>query len=860
MCGVSAIVSWTAGDLAAPLAAMVASQRHRGPDGEGCHIVANDPVYRLGLGHNRLAILDLSDHARQPMVSDDGNCALSYNGEIYNYKELAFELGMSRDGHPVRGDTEVVLVALQTWGAEAFARFNGMWSILFHDRRTHSLLVSRDRLGIKPLYYFDSGDTMYFASEIKAILKATNARFRLNARAAVPYLTRGLLDTGRETFFEGIQNFAPGTCQVIDLHSHTIGEPKPFWLHPFKRGGHMAPGNVRDLKEMLLDSVRIQLRSDVPVGVLLSGGIDSSAILGAATRHAGPGNVMCLSVISDDPKSDESPFIRTMAAHAQADPILINVSNDPLTLLEMIPDATWANDQPLCGLADVAHLMLMGRARELGIKVLLSGQGSDEEFGGYNKFFYFYLQDLMRRHRYLRACGIACASAIHTNTLYEFRMAEALRYLKPSKLRDETFIRPEVRHADTLATGLGRSYQERECRDLLELSLPQLLHFEDRMSMSQSVEVRVPFLDHRLVELAAAITPDDKFRGGWSKSILRDAIADLVPPKIRFRKDKKGFNVPEAVWMRAEFIGPYRRMLAQPMLAHEFGIVDQAKAGSHYAAFLEGKGFLNARHFFRLYLFESFLRRFKDHIEPTGAGRCFVDSSSRRTHKPDPYIRLYMSPSPTLPRRVGVIDLATGNIGSVLKMLDRIGANPTVCASPKDIDGTSPIVIPGVGHFSNAVQNLDAAHWRGKLSDLHKEGRPILGICLGAQLFCQRSEEGGGAGLGWIPAVVRRFPSIDVEGKLLRVPHMGWQGFSPPEGCFPFSAPAGRMYYAQSYFIEPTRDPAYSPYQSDYGGVRFASAVRSNNAIGVQFHPEKSHRHGMALLSHWMQWASGCQS
>jgi asparagine synthase (glutamine-hydrolysing) len=191
-----------------------------------------------------------------------------------------------------------------------------------------------------------------------------------------------------------------------------------------------------------------------------------------------------------------------------------------------------------------------------------------------------------------------------------------LRYLNPAKLESKTFIRPDVQSAGSVNSGLGNSYQERECKDLLELSLPQLLHFEDRLSMSQSIEVRVPFLDHRIVELAATISPNNKFRGGWSKSILRDAIAEIVPPSIRFRKDKKGFTIPEAKWMRNEFVRPYQNMLAKPMLAHEFGIIDQEKATSQYANFLKGKSFLNARHFFRLYLFEAFLRRYEDFILP----------------------------------------------------------------------------------------------------------------------------------------------------------------------------------------------------------------------------------------------------
>jgi len=616
MCGISGIISRKNTSLVQPLNSMVATQRHRGPDGQGTHFDKLDSFYNIGLGHNRLAILDLSEHSKQPMVSQDGNFALSYNGEIYNFQELATELGLVHNYNSVRGDTEVVFEALRRWGPEAFSRFNGMWAILFYDRRSHTLLVSRDRLGIKPLYVCKHDDNVYFASEIKAILKATNHKFRLNPNVAVPYLTRGLLDIGSETFFQGITAFQPGTYQLIDLKEVDMPDPTPFWLHPFKSGKLKTTKNSSSVKEVLLDSVKIQLRSDVPIAVLLSGGIDSSAITGAATKYLGMGNVATLSVVSDEPDCDESRFISIMAKHVMINPILVNVSTNPLSMLEMIPEATWSNDQPLCGLSDVAHLLLMQQAKKLGFKVLLSGQGADEEFGGYNKFFYFYIQDLLKQGHYFLAIKIILASVCRTKTLWEFRWSEALRYLNPTKLEQMTFIKPEVENAGSVNAGLGNSYQERECKDLLELSLPQLLHFEDRLSMSQSIEVRVPFLDHRLVELAATISPNDKFRGGWSKSILRDAIAEIVPPSIRFRKDKKGFNIPEAKWMRNEFVRPYQNMLAKPMLAHTFGIIDQEKATSQYASFLKGKGFLNARHFFRLYLFEAFLRRFEDFILP----------------------------------------------------------------------------------------------------------------------------------------------------------------------------------------------------------------------------------------------------
>jgi len=202
-----------------------------------------------------------------------------------------------------------------------------------------------------------------------------------------------------------------------------------------------------------------------------------------------------------------------------------------------------------------------------------------------------------------------------------------------------------------------------------------------------------------------------------------------------------------------------------------------------------------------------------------------------------------------------VVDLGVGNIGSVLKMLTRIGARPEVLAAPPRALGESPIVLPGVGHFSRAADALDTGGWRSWLDTAHAKNLPVLGVCLGAQLMCQSSEEGPGSGLGWVPAAVRRFPKLSTDGKALRVPHMGWQPFTPPPSCLPFVCEPGRMYYAHSFYIEPSADGTCYPFQSAYGGVRFGSVVRARRSVGVQFHPEKSHRHGMAFLRSWLDWA-----
>jgi len=206
-------------------------------------------------------------------------------------------------------------------------------------------------------------------------------------------------------------------------------------------------------------------------------------------------------------------------------------------------------------------------------------------------------------------------------------------------------------------------------------------------------------------------------------------------------------------------------------------------------------------------------------------------------------------------RPLEVVDLETGNIGSVLKMLVRIGVAPRVVRAASEVSGEVPVVLPGVGHFSRAAAALDASGMRRRLGELHAANLPFLGICLGAQLMALRSEEGSGEGLGWLGTEIRRFPDVGTDGSRLRVPHMAWQPFRPPDGALPFAVPPGRMYFAHSYFIDPAPIPGQSLCESEFGGVRFCSVARSRHAIGAQFHPEKSHRFGMGFFSGWVEWA-----
>jgi asparagine synthase (glutamine-hydrolysing) len=290
------------------------------------------------------------------------------------------------------------------------------------------------------------------------------------------------------------------------------------------------------------------------------------------------------------------------------------VSANPHALLDRLAEASWFNDAPIPGISSLAHMELMQLAAGQGLKVLLTGQGSDEQLGGYNKFFYFYLMSLWKEHRYGRAALTIGQFARHSNTLREFRLSEAMRYVGRRKLSERSFIAGAHQGLDTMDIGFNGSYARREWIDLTKTSVPQLLHGEDRMSMSRSIEMRVPFLDYRLVELLARVPPSAKFNGGWTKSILRTAIRGLVPEEIRLRRDKKGFSVPGEDWMRRTLQPRVEALFASELLSERLGLIEGEALRRAYQTFASGRGTMNGRQFFRAYAFEIFLREFEPFI------------------------------------------------------------------------------------------------------------------------------------------------------------------------------------------------------------------------------------------------------
>jgi asparagine synthase (glutamine-hydrolysing) len=560
---------------------------HRGPDGEGVAWfdtrAANGKTLsddgssaiedraNLVLGHRRLAIIDLSDLGHQPMSSDDGQLWITYNGEIYNYLELRAELESRGATFRSHSDTEVILRAYEAWGADAFTRFIGMWAFAILDLRQRCLVLSRDRFGIKPLHYIAAGDRFAFGSEIKQLLEVPWVPRSLNARAVYDYLRHEVADIGAETFFAGILKVRPGSTLVLPLDGGGHHERQYYTpmggasLEPISPAE--AAGRFRDL---LQESVRIHLRADVPVGTCLSGGLDSGAIA-MLMREISRGEQLSMERHAfnchfDIPEANELEFTQQNMAAAEVQPHFIE-PNDRDIEADLVP-LVWHQDEPFSSTSIFAQWSVFRLVRDTGIKVVLDGQGSDEMLGGYASTApHFFLEmaaegrltkALVESWRWARLQGnpwhTVLPSARLRRTLAMFAGAKRSALGSPQK----PWMRADFEH-NYSAASLVRLHADQAASDpkspfanvlrfFFESNLPTLLRYEDRNSMAFSVESRVPFLDHRLVEFAFALPSDIKFRGGYAKRVLRDAMEGMLPEPVRMRARKMGFATPEMRW------------------------------------------------------------------------------------------------------------------------------------------------------------------------------------------------------------------------------------------------------------------------------------------------------------------------
>lgn len=567
MCGIAGIVRRTPGSAEAVREAggrALASMRHRGPDAEGEY--ASGGVW---LGHVRLSIIDLSAAANQPMSTSDGRHVIVYNGEVYNFRELARELSL--EGLRSTSDTEVVLRAFDSLGTGAFRKLNGMFAFAIYDRQLEKLWLVRDRLGIKPLYYTLDEGSLIFASEIKTILSLRETMPACETAAIHEWLYYGNT-LGERTFYRGIRRLLPGQFLEFDVREFTA-RLEGFW----SVGQQAAMGSptlsthelVAETRRLLEEAVRRQLVSDVPVGVFLSGGVDSSAITAIASRHYS-GRLATYSAGFDGYGGvDERPKARKLAARFGTDHHEVFISGDGLA--ERVEAMVCHHDAPF---ADAANLPLYLMASDIRshTKVVLQGDGGDEVFGGYRRYVSLRYRGLMRalarmkalapllpgnsalRRRVFRYANAFAAEDVGTT------MARLLTPLDPSTGPARIFAQPfrdEVMRADPFER--YREVQSQYTRydtghqmTLVDLTveLPDIfLEKVDRATMAASLEVRVPFLDHDLVDFVSRLSSRQKMPYGRKKWLLKQALRGVVPDEI-LDGPKTGFNVPFAHWLR----------------------------------------------------------------------------------------------------------------------------------------------------------------------------------------------------------------------------------------------------------------------------------------------------------------------
>ncbi|HMC20026.1 MAG TPA: asparagine synthase (glutamine-hydrolyzing) [Gemmatimonadales bacterium] len=602
MCGIVGIVGLTRPVDVAALQEMNDRQRHRGPDGEGFLLAwpkggggrfrhaflphtdrwdAAAPV-TLGLGHRRLAILDLSDRGLQPLTVGDSDVWIVFNGEIYNHQELRAELQTLGHCFTTRTDTEVLLQAYRRWGEDCLARLDGMFAFAVWDGARGRLFCARDRLGIKPFYYATPPGAFIFASEIKALLAYPGLEARADDEAVVGFLVHANCDYGERTLLTSVKALAPAHALTLDAATGRFA-PRAYWrLQPAAQNGKLDATRIDGLRELLLATTRRHLISDVPVGSCLSGGLDSSTVvslIGKIWREqpdAAQALGDCFNTFTacyEQREVDEREYALAVAHSVGANPHLVFPAPDDF--LETFARMAWHQDMPFGEMTYYAQWRVMRAAKDAGVKVLLDGQGGDEVFGGYAKFRYAYLASLLRSGRWIGLAKEFGATVLQGDR-YVLNIRNGYRYLPP-RLRRVLGVDSLLRRAlrgdwdravmgeSTPATrwwryashnGDGASpatvMQRMQVDDIMVDTLPMLLRMEDRSSMAFSLEARVPLLDHHVVEYGLSLPDRLKIRNGWSKFAMRQALQGIIPDVVRQRKTKLGFAVPGRQWLTRE--------------------------------------------------------------------------------------------------------------------------------------------------------------------------------------------------------------------------------------------------------------------------------------------------------------------
>ena len=546
---------------------------HRGPDGEGYYVDRN-----IAFGHRRLAIIDLSKAGHQPMryVGKNGEYIITYNGEVYNYIELRQELREFGYEFKSNTDTEVILASYDKWGVECLNRFNGMWAFVIYDKSKNILFGARDRFGVKPFYYINNEKFFAFASEIKALLPVLQRRV-LNENAVVEYLMFGMeREAVEEGFFKGVFELLPSHAFTLDLYTYHVNKWKYFNLELSdcyeKFDNNKLEKYAVNLRRLIFRAIEIRLRSDVTIGSCLSGGLDSSTIVCVISDILKKREIKTVgkrqkvfTAVYKETEIDESRWAKMVVDKTKAE--WHKVYPNDADLMEDLTDLVYTQEIPFGSTSIYAQYRVMKLAREMGVKVLLDGQGGDELFTGYTPYYATFFRELLANfdmkalYRELR--GLSNSPVSFPILVKELMLKHCLSEIVPKKIiyflvsrfskrikcmsRD---LKPLIKESIySYIDSLPKTLNEHLYKLLISDSLRRLLRYEDRNSMRFGIEARVPFADDiDLIKYAFKIPSVYKIHSGWSKYILRVSMNGILPHNILNRRDKIGFATPERVW------------------------------------------------------------------------------------------------------------------------------------------------------------------------------------------------------------------------------------------------------------------------------------------------------------------------
>jgi asparagine synthase (glutamine-hydrolysing) len=606
MCGISGVIGLQ-GLSTDPraLQRMNNAIRHRGPDGDGflffregrfntaygddtpdpikqsttpfapaAHVQSLQGLFSFGFAHRRLAIIDLGENGHQPLCNADKNVWITYNGEIYNYIELKSELQSKGHKFLTRTDSEVILAAYKEWGSDCVTRFNGMWAFVLFDTEKNLFFGSRDRFGVKPFYYYHDSEHFIFASEQKALLKHPAVKSGVNAQALADYFVAGEIEYQEQGLFQNILELFPATSFTLELNTGTFKKWKYYSLETtsrFERFDQEQFAIHRDRCEALVrDAVRLRLRSDVPVGSCLSGGIDSSAIVGLikslSTEGGQPGTTLNTFTASFPEKEfDESKWALLAAEQAGAKSHLSIPTR--VELMQDMESLIYSQDAPIWSTSTYAQFRVMRLAKQTGIKVILDGQGGDELFAGYPPHYTWYLGDLVRSLSFGNALKAVKAQSSFPGNIMSLtkdylklkaihklpaglQMQIGSGYFRDLGYLDEGLVGQYHSNLNEKKEQRPRSLNDILLKEFVNTRLKGYLKCEDRSSMWNSVESRTPFADdHPLIEYVFSIPGNYKIHQGTHKYLMRQALQKYIPEPILQRKDKMGYASPNNKWV-----------------------------------------------------------------------------------------------------------------------------------------------------------------------------------------------------------------------------------------------------------------------------------------------------------------------